>query len=101
MNEHMIFDDSYFMKSVPIKEIEPDISCWYCTAELKDVEVYIEFTRRKSVEIQELKSQIERLQELYHASKAISDILHNHYGDDPDETPVIDKFFDALKQFEV
>lgn len=38
-------------------------------------------------------------EELVSAIEGLSDILHNHYGDDPDETPLIDKAFDALKKY--
>lgn len=36
--------------------------------------------------------------ELLEALEGLSDILHNHYGDDMDETPLIDKAFEAIKK---
>lgn len=36
--------------------------------------------------------------ELLEALEGLSDILNNHYGDDDDETPAIDKAFDAIRK---
>lgn len=39
-------------------------------------------------------------EELIYAIDGLSDILHNHYGDDSDETPLIDKAFEVLKKYQ-
>lgn len=38
-------------------------------------------------------------EELVSAIDGLSDILHNHYGDDSDETPLIDKAFEVLEKY--
>lgn len=45
----------------------------------------------------QLKKSKERIEELEHALDGPTDLLHNHYGDDPDETPFIDAAFAALR----
>jgi hypothetical protein len=66
---------------------------WASTLEEAQQEIDDLIIESQEKRIQDLE---ERVKELESAMQGVSVILDNHHGDDRDETPLIDKFFEVL-----